>query len=331
VIESAVRYRGYVNAAWTALVRTGHGPTTDTILIGELAPEGSEGPAYTYNSPIPPMPFLRTLYCVDETYHPLTGSPAAALACPVSGGVGSFVAANPGLFEVTGFAHHPYSFLLAPSAPLANSDYVPLSELGRLEHGLDAIFRAYGVGRRLPLYLTEYGYETKPPNPFADVSPATQSLYLNEAEYMAWRDPRVRGLSQFLLYDSPPNRRYPHGSRRYWSTFQTGLLYADGTAKPALGAYQLPIFIPNPLLGSSRRVLVWARLRPAEHGSSQAAQIQWRPTGGTFRTLATGRVGAQSGVLASVVQLPGPGAVRIAWADPAGQMLYSREAVVVRG
>src|SRR5207253_2658121 len=121
------------------------------------------------------------LYCVDRAYHPLTGAAPAALGCPRSGGGGAFVAANPGLFEATGFAHHPYSFLLAPTARMANPDYVPLSELGRLEGALDVIFRAYGVGRRLPLYLTEYGYATNPPNPFVDVSPALQALYLNEA------------------------------------------------------------------------------------------------------------------------------------------------------
>jgi hypothetical protein len=331
VVESAVLYRGYVNAGWGALVRSGHGPSGDTILIGELAPEGSEGPTYTYRSPIPPMPFLRALYCVDAAYRPLTGPAAAALACPRTGGAAAFVAANPGLFDASGFAHHPYSFFLAPNAPMANGDYVPLSELGRLERGLDAIFDAYGVGRRLPLYLTEYGYGTNPPNPFVDVSPALQALYLNEAEYMAWRDPRVRDLSQFLLYDSPPNHRYPKGSRRYWSTFQTGLLNADGSAKPALDAYGVPIFIPDPVLGASRKVLVWARLRPATPGSVQAAQIQWSPTGGAFRTLVTARTDNPSGVLTSILGVPGPGAVRISWADGAGHVLYSREATVNQG
>jgi hypothetical protein len=272
------------------------------------------------------MPFLRALYCVDAEYRPLSGAAAAALDCPRAG---AFTAANPGLFEATGFAHHPYSFFLAPTAPMANSDYVPLSELGRLERGLDAIFRTYGVGRRLPLYLTEYGYETNPPNPFVDVSPALQALYLNEAEYMAWRDPRVRDISQFLLYDSPPNRRFRRGTQRYWSTFQSGLLYANGAAKLALDAYQLPIFLPNPVLGASKRVLVWARLRPASPGSGRAAQLQWRASGGAFRTLTAIHSANHGGVITSEVRLPGPGAVRIAWADPRGQVIYSRETMVM--
>ena len=87
------------------------------------------------------------------------------------------------------------------------------------------------------------------------MSPATQARYLNEAEYMAWRDPRVRSMSQFLLYDALPDPRYPRGSARYWSTFQTGLLDADGSAKRSLDDYRLPIFVADPVLGSGRRVV----------------------------------------------------------------------------
>ncbi len=324
VIESALLYRQYVDAAFTSLERTGHGPSTDTILIGELAPEGSESPSYGYAEAIPPMPFLRALYCIDPGYRPLTGSAATALGCPQSGGPSAFVSANPGLFDATGFAHHPYSFFLAPSAQMTDVNFVPLSDLPRLEHGLDSIFAAYGVGRHLPLYLTEYGYETNPPNPYRGISPSTQALYVNEAENMAWRDPRVRAFSQFLLYDAFPDTRYPRGSERYWSTFQTGLLYASGAAKPSLDAYRLPIFVPDPALGSGRNVSVWGQLRPAVHDGSRRAQVQWAGPGGAYRTLETVSASGQSGVIATEVGVPGPGTLRIAWSSPSGQTYYSR-------
>ena len=322
VIESAVLYRGYVDAAFTALARTGHGPATDTILIGELAPEGSVHPAYTYADPIPPLPFLRALYCVDSGYRPLAGPAAADLGCPST--PTAFVSAHPGLFDATGFAHHPYAFFLAPSAQMSDENFVPLSGLSRLEHALDAIFASYGVSRHLPLYLTEYGYETNPPNPYRGVPPVTQALYVNEAEYMASRDPRVRSLSQFLLYDAPPDTRYPRGSERYWSTFQTGLLYADGTSKQSLDAYRLPIFVPHPVLGSGRSVFVWGRIRPAALLGSQRAQIQWVGAGGSSRTLATVTVSGPTGVLARTEQVPGAGTIRLAWTSPEGQTYYSR-------
>jgi hypothetical protein len=329
-------YRAYVNAAYAALSRTGHRPPQDTFLIGELAPEGCEpgGPCVysRQNSPIPPIPFVRALYCLDAGNRPLRGAAAFQLACPRSGGRSAFVSDNPALFTATGFAHHPYSFFLAPAVSMSDPNFAPLSDLPRLERVLDVAFRAYGVSRSLDLYLTEYGYETNPPNPFRGVSPRAQSRYLDEADYMAWRDPRVRALSQFLLYDSPPDTQFPRGSQRYWSTFQTGLRYQTGVAKPSLISYRLPLFLPDPVTSKGRPTLVWAMLRSAPHDSSQQAQIQWQPLrGGPYRTLATVSTDNPNGVLATRLQLPGAGVIRVAWTSPSGQLVYSRRVGVRDG
>jgi hypothetical protein len=194
---------------------------------------------------------------------------------------------------------------------MTDANFVPLSDLPRLERGLDAIFTAYGVTRRLPLYLTEYGYATNPPNPYSGVPPARQAEYLNQGEYLAWRDPRVRALSQFLLYDSPPDARYPRGSPRYWSTFQTGLLFAGGRPKPSLGAYRLPIVVPDPSLRSGR-VSVWGRIRPA-HGRVRQVAVQWRARSGRLETVAELSASGPSAIVTGEVQLPGPGQLRLAW------------------
>jgi hypothetical protein len=337
VMEAPVLYRAYVDSAFAALARTSHTPATDAILVGDLAPEGCvAGVRCIYPRqewPIPPLPFLRALYCVDSAYHPLSGSAAALLGCPSTPSPRAFVSAHPGLFRPTGFAHHPYSFFLAPDAPMANPDFAPLANLARLEHGLDSIFRTYGVARRLPLYLTEYGYETNPPNPYRGVSPQRQAAYLSQAEYMAWADPRVVTLSQFLLYDSPPNRRFPRGSPGYWSTFQTGLLYANGAVKPSFDSYRLPLWLPHPVLGPGHRLLVWAMLRAAPRHGQQRAQIQWRPAGqGTgYRTLATVTTSGWSQIVRAVVRLPGAGVLRVRWRAPSGQVQYSRSAPVRAG
>jgi len=328
-IASAALYRDYVDAAWGALARTGHTPSRDTILIGELAPEGSEPAHPDYRSAIPPMPFLRALYCVDGAFAPLRGAAAAVAGCPRRTDPAGFVRANPGLFEASGFAHHPYSFFLAPSASMADPSFVPLSDLSRLERGLDRILAAYGMSRRLPLWLTEYGYETNPPNPCRGVSLRRQALYLDEAQYIAMRDPRVRSFAQFLLYDSLPDTSYPRSDVcRYWSTFQTGLEFADGRPKPSLAAYRLPLFLPHPALGPGRQVLVWAMLRAARGLGSQVASIQWRPSGGAFRTVARATAPAPNHVVAQTVRVPGPGLVRAAWRGPSGPVRYSRQAEV---
>ncbi len=331
VMASPVLYRGLVDAAFGALQRTGHGTSTDTILIGELAPEGDFGSPPS-EIPIPPLPFLRAMYCLDGDYKPLQGQTADALRCPSGGHSAAFAAAHPALFGATGFSHHPYSFDLPPAEQFSDPSFVPLSDLSRLEHALDRTFAAYGVHRQIPLYLTEYGYETDPPNPTKGrFTPSQQSGFLNQAQYMAWRDPRVRAFSQFLLVDSLPNTHYsPSNVNRYWSTFQTGLLYASGKTKPSYHSYPLPIFIPDPSFAPGRRVFVWGMLRLAPNDTLQHAAIQWRPLHGRrFRTLETVSTHDPDGFLTVRLTLPGTGAVRIAWTSRTGRQFQSR-AVGVR-
>jgi hypothetical protein len=325
-IESAQLDRGYIDAGMAALRRSGH--RDDTILIGELAPEGSESPGS--EAPVPPIPFLDALYCVGSGQRPLAGTAAQAQGCPVDESPTRFAAAHPGLFEATGFAHHPYSFFLAPGASMSDPNFVPLSDLGRLERALDAIFRAYSVPRELPLYLTEYGYETNPPNPYRGVSPATQAAYLDQSAYMAWRDPRVRTLSQFLLLDSAPDTTYPRGSVRYWSTFQTGLVYLRGVPKPSFYTYRLPIFLPAGSFPAGGTITVWGMLRAAPNETTERAQIQWRgPAAGGWRTLATVTTHNPTGIIQTGVAPPGSGSIRLAWTPPSGgSPFYSRTVTV---
>jgi hypothetical protein len=273
------------------------------------------------------MPFLRALYCVDENDKPVTGTVAADLHCPASRS--AFVAHNRALFDVSGFAHHPYYFSQPPDRHAVDPNFAPLADLPRFEHALDTIFAAYGVKRRLPIYLTEYGYETNPPDPFRGVSLATQSGYLNEAQYIAMRDSRVRSMAQFLLHDSQPEKQYPKGSAGYWSSFQTGLELADGKPKPSLHSYRLPIFLPRTTFHHGSTVLVWGMLRLAPNDTREHALIQWRPLHGAYRTIAGVTTTQPSGELAARVVPPGPGAIRIAWTSPSGTVVRSRAVGIV--
>ncbi len=314
--------RALIDTGYAGLRATGHGD--DTILIGELAPEGDERPGVA--RPVAPLPFLRALYCVDAAAAPLTGAAARADGCPAGGSPAAFAVAHPGLFAATGFAHHPYSFFLAPATSMSDPNFAPLADLGRLEGELDQIFATYGVPRSLPIYLTEYGYETNPPNPYRGVPPARQAAYLDEAAYLAWRDPRVRALSQFLLRDSPPDRAFRRGSVRYWSTFQTGLEYLNGTPKPAFRDYRVAIFVPVDTFARGGAVPVWGMLRAAANGTAQQARIQWRPRGGrvAWRTLIGVRTADPAGAFTASVRPPGAGLLRIAWTAPDGAVDDSR-------
>jgi hypothetical protein len=326
-------YRGLLNAGFSALGRTGHGPGHDTILFGELAPEGCmvgvPCPYPRSEWSIPPIPFLQTLFCLSSALRPLSGAAATAVSCPARPDLASFVRNNPGLFEASGIAHHPYSFYVAPGVSLPEPQYAPLADLDRLEKVLDGAYSAYGVSRRLPIYLTEYGYETSPPRPIPPhVTLAQQALYLDQAEYLAWRDPRVRSMAQFELQDSAPDTAYPPSSSRYWSTFQTGLEFYGGKPKPALYSYGLPIYLPRASAPRGGRLLVWGMLRAAPNGITQRAEVQWRAAHGAYRTIASLTTRNPTGFLQVQVTLPGSGAVRLAWRAPSGAVLYSRSAGV---
>jgi hypothetical protein len=319
--ESPVLYRHLLDQAWSALAATGHG--SDTILIGDTSAKGSQ--FHGALPALPPIMFLRGLYCVGSTNRPLRGTAAAELACPTNASTGAFVAEHPALFAATGYADHPYSFTTAPGVKSTNPNWATMADLPRLERFLNGVFATYGESKPggVPLYLTEYGYKSNPPNPYVKITQAEQAEYINEGEYMAWREPYVRVLSQFELVDAGPQTTEPLGSPLYWGTFQTGLVSINGQAKPSYYAYRIPIWLPDPRVGP--QVKVWGQLRPADRSGPQLATIQYEPKGASsFSTLEQVESSAQ-GFIFTTVGVTGRGSMRLAWADPAtGQVDHSR-------
>ncbi len=165
---------------------------------------------------------------------------------------------------------------------MSDPNFAPLADLSRLEAVLDRAFTTYGVSRKLPLYLTEYGYETNPPDPFRGVAPKRQSLYLNEAQYLAAQDPRVRSLAQFLLYDSAPNPAF--APRHPW-------LLEHLSNRPPVpersSQARLQRLSPTDLrspAGGRRRVLA-ARLGHAPPGSQRHSPARADPVAARARAL----------------------------------------------
>ena len=328
VAQSPRLYRRLANSAYYGLFFSGH--ARDTILIGETAPEGYDQTAGFYTA-LTPMPFLRDVYCVDAGLRPLRGTAAEQQGCPTKGTTADFVKHNEALFRATGYAHHPYYFFHAPSYSAPDPNFVPIANLGRLTRFLDGTFRTYGVHRRIPVYFTEYGYQTRPPDPYQTVTTAEQAAYLNEADYMAWQNPRVRSVAQFLLYDAAPDPRYTPHQFGYWDTFQTGVLFANGSPKPSLFAYRVPIWIPHPAARLGSSTFVWGQVRPADSLGSQPVQILWRPaSGGGYRTIGTAHTTAFTGYVTANVHLPGTGYVKLSWSGPGGVLRSRPAAVTVR-
>jgi hypothetical protein len=131
-----------------------------------------------------------------------------------------------------------------------------MGDLPRFEAALDRLTRMKRLRAphgRFPLYLTEFGYQTSPPDHATGIPVARQALWLQEADYLAWRDPRVKSLT-FYQWEDEPVRYRGRGSLAY-AGWQSGLLYVNGQAKPALAALETPLVVDR------RAGLLWGQVR----------------------------------------------------------------------
>jgi hypothetical protein len=312
-------YRSLLDAAWRSLAATGHGPRTDTILAGQMASTGHANPGLRLG--MQPLRFLRALFCVDSNYRELRGSAAGLRSCPATARASKqFRRQHPALFQATGWGHHPYHLTAAPDRPSpggVDADWVTFADLPKLERALDRVQRDYGSRRRFPLYSTEYGFDTRPPQPINAVSPSTQATYLNQAEYMAWRDPRVQTLSQYLLQDAARAPNY------LFSAFTSGLIYQDGAHKPSYAAYRMPIWLPKTNAHRGRSLEVWGCVRPSKlYPAQPVPNVQIQLNGSTVRTVA---ITNREGYFDVRVLFPKSGTARLVWTPPDNSgTIYSR-------
>ena len=211
--------------------------------------------------------------------------------------------------------------MLAPPAVRPKpADHVTMANLGDLSRELRRIYARYGqktqTTRGVPLYLTEYGYQTAP-DPI-HVSFNQQAAFINEAEYIASRNPNVRTLSQFLLVDDAPDPAFSvkTQSRLAWRTFQTGLTLQTGKRKPAYRAYTTPLFVKTPRVRRNRAVLLFGMLRAAGPTARPRVSLQWRPRGGKrWRTRRTISVGGPRHYFNTKMTVPSSGFVRLRWTN----------------
>ena len=250
-------YRRLYRAATDGLARSGHGE--DIVLLGETAPLGNR--PRTVRTHMKPLVFMRELFCLGANLKPLSAATARRRGCDY---------ASRGALKVSGYAHHPYSVTSAPGTVSKDPDVAILGDADRLKRVLDAAARAHRLGAGTPLWYTEHGYQTRPPDPIRGVSLDEQAAWNSQAEQITRADARVAAHSQFLLRDDEPISSFPASDPRYWGTYQTGLEFADGSAKPALNAYRLP-------LTASGRTL-WGLVRPLGEGDPRTVAVQFRPS-----------------------------------------------------
>jgi hypothetical protein len=130
------------------------------------------------------------------------------------------------------YAHHPY-YGHPTETPTSKPKVVKGPRivggpvvLGNIDVLTREVTRLWGRKR---IWLTEYGYQTKPDRAFA-VSYAKQSRYLRQAYSIARKNPRIDMMLWFLLRDQPRTRSF--------DGWQSGLLTRSGKRKPAFRAFQ---------------------------------------------------------------------------------------------
>lgn len=285
-IDAAIQYRKMYLAGYSALAASGH--SSASILMGELLPRTG-----TVKSPtaVPPVTFLRALFCLDSKGKKLTGSAARKQEC-----------SNFKKLKATGLAYHPYVNASGPLFKEPFAENAPITYLKRIEKVLDQAYKAKRINKKnMKVYNSEFGVQTSPPDTISGVSLAKTPGYLNISEYLNWVDKRVATYSQYLLLDDLEV-----------SAFQTGLRFHAGDKKPGVyEAFQTPLVVFK--TSSSNKAYVWGNLRAKGSGSA-VAEVQVK-NGDSWSTVATVSVTNPQGYFSTNVTVPGAKSktFRISW------------------
>jgi hypothetical protein len=296
-------YRRMVRAAYPAVKAIA---PDATVLVGGTAAQSAGTGGVT------PLRFLRELACVDGQLRPRDDGDCRGYT------------ALPG----DGWAHHPYSLKTVPSAVPGpdRPDEAPIGALSRLLDALGALARSGRIAPALAhVWITEYGYETNPPDKGAAFSTGDQARFLTWAEFLAWKEPGVVSFAQFLVRDLPPAATQQSLSRRRaFGQWESGLFFADGTPKLATDSFAAGIFAR----ATGHGVRIWGRIRTGGPGPVRRAWIEARVGGGRWRIVRSARTGGHgrsarnftsTGVVdRHLASRPVTTRYRLRWTDPTG-------------
>jgi Glycosyl hydrolase catalytic core len=189
VIQSAFDYAKICTAIYNGVHRT---LLRDTkVACGATGPRGNNQPTSSRPT-VSPLAFMRALK-------------------------------SAGLRKFDAYAHHPY-YGRRTEGPTTRpaSTAVTLANINLLTAELS---RLWGPKR---VWITEYGYQTNPPDRALGVSYKQQAAYMKQAFALARKNPRIDMMLWFLLRDEP--------SLGGW---QSGLMTRTGRKKPAFNTFRL--------------------------------------------------------------------------------------------
>ena len=175
------------------------------------------------------------------------------------------------------YAHNPYPLDPKRETPLSGGcEECATITMATIDKLVGLVTRNFPRAR---IWLSEYGYQSNPPDRLLGISLALQARYLAEGEYVGYRTPRVDLLIHFLYRDEPELAR-----------FQSGLVTLGDKPKPALAAFEAPLAETS---RAGARVSLWGRLG-APGAPSSTARIERRagePCGGHSDRFAPAQAG----------------------------------------
>lgn len=206
-------YRGLLNRFYAAVKGV---DASNLVISAGLGPIAV--PSYT----IGPLRFARLLLCMQGHNHPRP-TPGDC-----EGGVD---------FDI--FAIHPYT-TGGPTHEGGVND-VELGDLGELRTLIDAADKAgriNGAFRHTPLWITEFSWDSNPPDP-GGLPMRILKRWVAEALYVAWR----AGVSHFFWYSLQDGKH--NAGEPYSQTLESGLYFRGATVaedqpKPSLYAFRFP-------------------------------------------------------------------------------------------
>ena len=129
-----------------------------------------------------------------------------------------------GLRRMDAYAHHPYygHRTEKPNTVPRSKKGVTMANIGLLIKQINRLW-----GRKTRLWVTEYGYQTNPPDRLFGVSYRNQARYMKQAVAMARKTRRIDMFVWFLIRDE--------GRLSGW---QSGVVTRRGARKPAYRTFQ---------------------------------------------------------------------------------------------
>jgi hypothetical protein len=234
-------YRAMLNAFYAGVHA---GDASDIVMTAGFESYGDipfHAPYRTH-----PVTFLENLLCLSARLR--------SSGCP-----------EPAHFDV--LASDPYD-INAPTAPAVSPLDASAPDLPRLMRVVRAGLAAHTLfpSRPKQLWVTEFGYDSDPPNPTpGTISTATQARWLEESFYVFWHE-HVSTVLWYLVRDQVPP---------YTANYFSGVFFRDGQPKPSYTAYRFPFVVMH----NGGHAQVWG-ISPA----SGTVQVEIRDASG-WRTV----------------------------------------------